>query len=383
MLNQSLKGVRVVDLARLYPGPLCTLMLGDMGADVLKIEAPEGELGRYLPPYHFGSSAAFLQLNRGKRSLTLNLKKEKGIEILHRLLGGADVLLESFRPGVMKRFRLDYASLKEKHPSLIYCSISGYGQTGPYSQAPGHDINYLSIAGVLALSKSDRGYVIPPIQIADVIGAYQACTAICAALFQRSRNGIGQYLDISLLDGALFSMITLASLHFAGTPLQRESLPLSGSLACYNVYRTSDNRFLALALLEHKFWQTFCLKLNLQAYVNHQMQSDQRELIEIIAAKVGSKTQREWLEFFNNEDLCVTPLKDFSETLQDPQVIHRGTLFSIAYASGTLTQMKTPFVAEAPSTERAPVLGEHNVETLTSLGYTASQIAELKEEGVL
>ena len=383
MLEKSLSGIRVLDLTRLYPGPLCTLMLSDMGADVLKIEAPEGELGRYLPPYQFGSSAAFLQLNRGKRSLTLNLKKEKATEILRRLLSKTDVLVESFRPGVMKRFKLDYETLRSPYPSLIYCSISGYGQTGPNSQDPGHDINYISLAGILALSETDQGYLIPPVQIADVMGAYQASAAICAALFERSRSASGQYLDISLLDGALFTMVALASLHFAGVPLQQKSLPLSGSLACYNVYRTKDDRFLAVALLEPKFWQTFCLKMNLSAYVNNQMQSDQNELKNALAEKLGERTLQEWLDFFGKEDFCITPIKDFPETIEDPQVVHRKMLLDISYPSGILKQLKTPFVSETTATSRAPVLGEHNVETLTELGFSTAEIATLKEDGIL
>jgi crotonobetainyl-CoA:carnitine CoA-transferase CaiB-like acyl-CoA transferase len=383
MLEKSLGGIRVLDLTRLYPGPLATLMLSDLGADVLKIEAPEGELGRYLPPYQFGSSAAFLQLNRGKRSLTLNLKKEDGLKIFHRLLTSADVLVESFRPGVMKRFKLGFESLRDLYPALVYCSISGYGQTGPHSQDPGHDINYISIAGILALNKAEGAYLIPPVQIADVMGAYQACAAICAALLQRSRSGLGQHLDISLLDGALFAMIALASLHFAEVPLKQDSLPLSGSLACYNIYRTKDDRFLAVALLEPKFWQTFCLKLNLDSYVNHQMQTDQKELIMMLTEKIGSKSLREWLIFFENEDLCITPVKNFSDTVLDPQVLHRKMLLDVAYPSGILRQMKTPFVAETNATVRAPVLGEHNVETLTELGYSAQEIASLKKQGIL
>lgn len=383
MLEQSLKGIRVLDLTRLYPGPLCTLMLCDMGADVLKIEVPEGEFGRYLPPYQFGSSAAFLQLNRGKRSLTLNLKKEKGLEIFHRLLEKTDVLVESFRPGVMKRFKLDYPSLVILYPSLIYCSISGYGQTGPASQDPGHDINYISMAGILALSQTGQGYLIPPVQIADVMGGYQASAAICAALFERSQSKTGQHLDISLLDGAFFAMIAQASSHFAGLTLQKDNLPLSGSLACYNVYQTKDESFLALALLEPKFWQTFCLKVNLDPFVNRQMQSDQKELTEILAVKIKSRTLPEWLEFFRNEDLCITPVRNFDEAIQDPQILHRKLLLDVSYPSGTLKQMKTPFVSETNSKRRAPVLGEHNLETLTEVGYSPNEIDSMKKDGVI
>src|SRR5262245_14397182 len=189
MISSSLKGVQILDFSRLFPGPLCTMMLADLGAEVIKVEAPEGELGRYIPPYQFGSGSMFLQMNRGKRSLTCNLKTKKGREIILRILQKVDILVESFRPGVMYRFGLDYKSLKDQFPSLIYCSISGYGQEGPMSQKPGHDLNYISIAGILSLSntKDKHGYIIPPVQIADTLGAFCASNAILAAYIQRLR----------------------------------------------------------------------------------------------------------------------------------------------------------------------------------------------------
>jgi crotonobetainyl-CoA:carnitine CoA-transferase CaiB-like acyl-CoA transferase len=166
-------------------------------------------------------------------------------------------------------------------------------------------------------------------------------------------------------------------------PLQQKALPLSGSLACYNVYRTKDDRFLAVALLEPKFWETFCLKMNLNSYVNHQMQSDQRELKNVLAETLAARTLDEWLDIFSKEDFCITPVKDFAETIEDPQILHRKMLLNISYPSGTLKQFKTPFVSVTTATSRAPVLGEHNVETLIELGFSAAEIATLKEDGIL
>jgi crotonobetainyl-CoA:carnitine CoA-transferase CaiB-like acyl-CoA transferase len=384
MLADSLSGIRVLDLSRLYPGPLCTLMLSDLGAEVIKIESPEGEMGRYIPPYHFGSSANFLQLNRNKRSLTLNLKKPQGVEILKKLLSGADLIVESFRPRVMKRFRMDYESIADEFPGLIYCSISGYGQSGPAAQHPGHDLNYISVAGLLSLhGEGSRGYLIPPIQIADILGGFQGTAAICAALFKRFRTGIGQHLDISLVDGAFFTFIGLAGLYFSGLSLERDGLSLSGRLACYNIYRTADHQYLALGLLEPKFWQSFCLKMNLNSYVNRQLQEDQIELIDILSRRFSEKNMDFWLEFFQNDDLCITPVTDFAEATKNHQLRGRNLLVDVEYPSGVLQQFATPFVKQTAATGRAPLLGEHNYEILSELGYTGEEISNLKTEGVL
>jgi crotonobetainyl-CoA:carnitine CoA-transferase CaiB-like acyl-CoA transferase len=384
MLHQSLEGIRVLDLTRLFPGPLCTMMLADLGAEVIKIEAPEGELARYIPPYQFGSGVLFLQLNRGKRSLTLNLKSEQGQAILNRMLEQTDILVESFRPGVMRRFHLDYDSTKERYPSLIYCSISGYGQTGPMAAKPGHDLNYLSMAGIISLSGDDtKGYLIPPIQIADTMSAFTAVSSILAALFQRSRIGKGQFLDISLLDAAFFAMVGLAGIHLAGFPLQADVLPLSGRLACYNIYRTKDNKFLALAFLEPKFWQTFCLKMKMDQYFNHQLQNDQTELIEALRNKFKTKSLQEWLDFFEQDDLCISPVRNFPEVLADPMIQSRGLVTEVQYPSGILKQMMTPIVSGAGSRIRAPLLGEHNVEILLEHGYSSDQIESLRKQGVI
>jgi crotonobetainyl-CoA:carnitine CoA-transferase CaiB-like acyl-CoA transferase len=245
-------------------------------------------------------------------------------------------------------------------------------------------LNYISIAGLLSLTgNTDKGYLIPPVQIADVIGAFQTTTAITAALLQRFRNQKGQYLDISLMNGVLFTLIGLAATHYAGLGVDRDSLPLAGQLACYNVYRTADDRFLALALLEPKFWQTFCLKMGLSEYFHNQLQTNQRELIDTLAKKFEEKSLNEWLDFFEHEDVCITPVRDFDDAMKDLHRESNNMILKVEYPSGNLQQMKTPFIRTSDHNMRAPVLGEHNVEILSELGFPPDEIASLKAEGVL
>lgn len=381
MINSSLKGVRVLDFSRLFPGPLCTLMLADLGADIIKIEPPEGEPARYYPPYHSGSGATFLQLNRGKRSLTLDLKKPPAIEVVHKLLKGCDILIESYRPGVMKRFGLDYDSLKDHYSPLIYCSVTGYGEDGAHAAKPGHDLNYISLAGIVSLNgNTEKGLVIPPIQIADLLGGFQAGMAVLAALIQRGRDQRGQHLSISLLDGAFFTLISIAGIHFAGMPLRPETNPLSGRLACYNLYRTKDDRYLALALLESKFWKAFCDKLGLSQYSDNHLLQDQEKLTEVLTGEIAVRTLDEWLQFLAKEDLCVTPVQDFAEALND---LFSRAMLNINYPDGRFPHFKTPFAPESPAKSPAPGVGQHTVEILTEIGYSFPEIESLRNGGVV
>jgi len=376
MLSRALENFRVVDLTKLYPGPLCTLMLADLGADVVKVEAPGGEMGRLMPPFENGESILFSQLNRNKRSLILNLKRDSAIHILKKLLADTDVLIESFRPGVMNRLGLDYATLSKQFPALVYCSVSGFGQEGPDSQRPAHDLNYISIAGVVS-TEGSGACIIPSVQIADTIGAFQSITSILAALLRRFRTGQGAYLDISLLDGAFLTMILLAGIQLSGRNATNESL-LSGRLACYNVYQTSDRRYLAIGLLEPHFWKRFCVKMNLPDFVDRQYHHDQQPLIEAIRAKLIQKTLSEWLQYFHSDDLCVSPVNTVAEAMQSPYLEKRNLFIEI---DGKI-QMKTPLVTEIPG-RKAPSPGEHSREILQQLGYSQDEIAKLQMEGAI
>lgn len=347
-LSESLKSIRVLDFTRLYPGPLCTMMLADLGADVIKVEAPEGEWGRLM-------SHAFEQLNRNKRSLTLDLRKQEAIDMIRKLLTQTDILVESFRPGVMQRFGLDFESLQELYPRLIYCSISGYGQSGPWARRPGHDLNYISLAGVIKPHDTDR-CAIPVVQIADTMGAFQAITSILAALIQRQKTGTGQFLDISLLDGALMMNLLPESHQY-----------LTGKLACYNIYRTADDRYLAVALLESKFWKRFCRKMDLPDFSDLQFQENQAGMVELLGERFAQKSLQHWLHYFKDEDVCITPVQTFEEAQDSDYARQRGL-----FADGLL---KTSFV-ESPPNKRAPHLGEHTREILEESGYTSQQIDE-------
>lgn len=380
MLNQSLRGFRVLDFSWLFPGPLCTLMLADLGADVIKIEPPEGEPARFYPPFQSGAGATFLQLNRGKRSLSLNLKKPDASEIVHRLLKGADVLVESFRPGVMEKFGLDYESIKEQYPRVVYCSITGYGQEGMRAQQPGHDLNYISLAGIVGLSGQEKALVIPPVQIADLLGGFQAGMAILAALIHRSREQQGQYISISLLNGAFFALISLAGMHFAGVPLRENTNPLSGRLACYHLYRTQDDRYLALALLEPKFWNPFCEKMRLPEFSGNPLLLDQEKVISILNERIAAFPLQHWLDLFAGDHLCISPVNNFEEALAQ---FTSTMLFNLPYQGGTVPHVKTPFITKSAAESPAPAVGEQNVEILTEIGYSFPEIESLKIRSIL
>ncbi|MCI0414291.1 CoA transferase [bacterium] len=378
MLQRSLEGIRVLDFTRLYPGPLCTLMLADLGADVIKVEAPGGETGRFLPPLRENNSLSFLQLNRNKRSLMLDLRKEEGRSIVKKLLESSDVFIESFRPGVMKRLGLDYANLSEEFPRLVYCSITGYGQTGTNSWKPGHDLNYISVAGIIG--SQEKASIIPPVQIADTVGAFQASTAILAALLQRSRTGAGQFLDISLLDGAFFAIILLAGIQMSGLDAKTEQY-LNGRLACYNIYRTQDERYLTLALLEPKFWNHFCARMEMSQLADRQFQENQQGLIQTIAEKIAARPLSHWIEHFNSEDVCIAPVTSLAEAFQSD--LAKQLFIRVDYPFGSLLQMRTPFVEKTLNTTKAPEPGEHTWQILEDAGFTKPEIEEFTRKGIL
>ncbi|MFV8830502.1 CaiB/BaiF CoA transferase family protein [Alkalihalobacterium sp. APHAB7] len=386
-MSLPLEDIRVLDLSRLLPGPFCTLTLADFGADVIKVEDPNvGDYSRWMEPTVNGQSPMFLSLNRNKRSVTLDLKSEKGKKLFKQLVETADILVESFRPGVMERLGLGYEAIKEINPQLIYCAITGYGQTGPYSQYPGHDINYLSYAGVLGQQGEQEGKpVSSAVQIADIGGGAQMATnGILLALFERYKSGKGQFIDISMLDGSLSWLQTVLP-NFLATKEESErgQSVLNGGRACYEVYETKDARYLSVGALEPKFWVEFCKTIEREDLIPHLEAPllQQNKMKVEIQTIIQQRTLQEWLDLFDGVDACVAPILNFGEVIDNPQVVHRQLIKEIYDPNlGKIQQIGIPIkLSNTPGEIRsqAPALGQHNKDILAELGYSAEEIKEL------
>lgn len=392
-MTLPLASYRVLDLTRLLPGPFCTWLLADFGADVIKVEDPHlGDYARWAPPLQGDLGAMFVSLNRNKRSITLNLKTEQGKEIFRRLVKEADVLVESFRPGVMERLGLGYEALKAINPRLVYCAITGYGQDGPFAQVAGHDINYISYAGMLGLQGGEGGPpALPAVQVADLGGgAMMAAVGILLALLARDKTGRGQFVDISMLDGVIAWMQTTLPAFLASGGLPREGmLTLTGEKACYNVYETADGRYLSVGALEPKFWETFCRGIGREDFIPRldapleEQRSMKREIAEIIR----SRTFAEWMDVFAGKDACVAPVLCLDEVVRHPQVQHRDMIVEVEHPRlGRIRQIGFPIkLSQTGARIRTsePQLGEHTEEILRGLGYDEATIRKWREEKVI
>ncbi len=389
-----LEGIKILDLTRLLPGGYCTLLLADMGADVLKIEAPgEGDYMRWNPPMLKNMSAFFAAINRNKRSMTLNLKHEDGKKVFRKLLTGFDVLIEGNRPGVMTKLGFDYDAVSRINPRIVYCSISGYGQDGPYRDEVGHDINYIGIAGVLGMTGLRGGPpIVPAVQIGDLAGgAMFAVIGILAAIIERARTGSGRYVDVSMTDGVVSWLSIHAAKYFAdGDKLERGRMRLSGQYPCYAVYETKDGRFITLGALEQKFWVNFCRAIEREDLAGKQFDDSSapsgttRQVADIFKRK----TLAEWLERLRRYDICVGPVNTIEEVFRDPQVLHRNMLFETEHPTeGKLKQIGTPikFSGDDGGVERlpAPLLGEHTESVLSEFGFASDEIKRFRQAGVV
>lgn len=389
MSTLPLAGVRVLDLTRLLPGPYATLVMADLGAQVDKVEDPQGgDYTRQMPPLYGDESALFYALNRNKRSLTLDLKKPEGVAALKRLARRYDVLVESFRPGVMEKLGVSYEALAAECPRLIYCSISGYGQTGPDRLKAGHDLNYMAKAGALGYGGERHG---PPahvgVQVADVGGgSLFSLVGILAALYERERTGRGRHLDISMTEGAIAFLHMHLSARLLvgpeGEPLERGAEALNGGYACYGLYRTADGRYLAVGALEPKFFMGLCQKLGRpelvdQAYDVHGGGSAavRAELSRIFGAQPLSY----WLEFLKGTDFCVEPVLEGGEVLSDPQHVARGMFVEARdeQRGATVTHVRTPLRFGPLPVRPPPALGQHTRQVLEEAGFSAEEIAAL------
>jgi len=377
-LADALKEVRVLDLSRLLPGPFLTMVLADMGADVVKIEDPKlGDYLRAFPPAKGGMAGRFLAVNRGKRSCTLDLKDARQRDTFLAMVEKADVIVESFRPGVMAKLGLDYATLAARNPGIVVCSISGYGQTGPYTHRAGHDLDYIALAGVLAMTgPAQASPQLPGVQIADLAGgALWSATAILGALVGRYRTGKGAHLDISMTEGALALLAAEIGNMDCGARPTRGAETLNGGLACYGVYRTRDDRYLAVGALEPKFW----LALNgaigrppvaAELIANAAEQARIRgELAQIFA----TKTAAEWATILAPHDCCVEIVTELDELQAHPLHQEREVFFTIDGGAGVgpVLQVRTPVGRPAKAT-MPPKLGEHTAEVLAEYGVSSS-----------
>jgi crotonobetainyl-CoA:carnitine CoA-transferase CaiB-like acyl-CoA transferase len=388
-----LSDVRVLDLSRLLPGGFCSLMLADFGAEVLKVEdTGMGDYIRWAPPYYEGAedsarSAMYLSLNRNKRSIRINLKEERGKEILLRLVREYDVVLESFRPGVLDRLGVGYERMREENPRIVYCAISGYGQDGPFRNRSGHDMNYLGLIGMLGLTGERDGAPVQPAgQIADLGGgALMAAFGIMAALRERERSGEGQIVDVSMADGALAWLSMVAGRFFCdGEVPKRGELELAGGLVCYRPYACSDG-YVSLGALEPKFWQEWCRGVGREDLIEKQFDrpgSDTHAEVERIFLE---RTRDEWQRFASQHDCCLEPVLDLDEALGSELVREREMVVELDQpGTDGVKQLGVPIkLSRTPGGVHSPgpTLGEHTDEVLAALGYADEDIAALKESG--
>jgi crotonobetainyl-CoA:carnitine CoA-transferase CaiB-like acyl-CoA transferase len=392
---RPLDDVTVVDLSRALAGPYCTMMLADMGARVIKVETPEGgdDTRGWGPPFVGGESAYFLSINRNKESLTLNLKAPRGLDLLWRLLERADVLVENFRPGTMERLGVSYATVHEKAPGLVYCSISGFGQTGPYRERPAYDLIVQGMGGLMGITGEPEG---PPVRVgvavADICAGMFAAFGILAALRVRERTGRGQWVDTALLDGQVAWMTYMAANYFA----TGEDPPRFGSahlnLVPYQPFPTRDG-FVNVAVGSEGLWQKFCQALEIplahdpRFATNAGRVAHRRELLDVLIPAFARRTTSEWVSRLLAAGVPAGPISQVSEVMNDPQVRHREMVVDLEHPrAGRIRVNGVPVkLSDTPGGVRTPppVLGEHSERILRWLGIREEEIASLKNDGVI
>lgn len=393
-MKLPLEGIKVLDLSTMLPGPLCTMIMADFGAEVIRVEPTKGgDLWRNSLPLVNGLGHPYMQVNRNKKSMDLNLKSDEGKAIFYRMVKDADVVIEQYRPGVADRLGIGYQKIREINPKIVYCSLSGYGQDGPYSQKAGHDINYVSYAGILGLTvRKGQVPTIPSVQIADIGGgALYAAISILIALRGVDQNGTGQYIDVSMLDGAMSWMPFLASSYLAnGVAMEPNGNILIGQLACYEVYETKDGRFLSLGSVELHLWEKFCELIGKPEYVAWQRDvSRQPEMFAYLRELFKSKSLAEWCEILADVDCCWSPVQTIDEGVEDPQVRHRGMVVELTDPQGeygTVKVLGSPIkLSDTPAKKGVfpPRKGEHTRECLKSCGYSDEEIAVFEANGVV
>ncbi len=393
--RRPLDGIRVLDLSRLLPGPYASHILASFGAEVIKIEKPgEGDYMREYTPHIRGVNAAFQAINRGKKSVAIDLGHPSGKEVFLALVKKCDVVLDGYRPGAMERLELGYEQLKEVNPKLIYAALTGFGQTGPYRDRAGHDLNYIAFGGLLdLLGESDSQPILPGLQLADIAaGALPTVIGILLALQHRQRrtSGRGQMVDISMFDAVLGLMpVQIANYTATKRRPKRGHERLFGRYACYNVYPVRNGRYVAVAALEPKFWKELCEALEREDLIADQfVEGDAQQVLIAELTRVFQKREvAEWMEIFGGRDVCVTEVRDICRAVQDESLPARGMVVQVPGGGGGVYQQLGVFpqLSESPGyiTGEAPARGQHTRQVLRSLHYTAKRINELVAEDVL
>jgi len=382
-----LQDLKVLDLTRLIPGGYATLILADLGAEVLKIEDMDsGDYSRWIEPSIGEYGLYFHALNRNKKSMKLNLKAEDGKKIFKKLVKkGYDTIVESFRPGVMDRLGIGYNTLREINPRVIYCAISGYGQNGPKKEKALHDLNCLAVSGALSIT-GEGTPAIPGIQIADTSSALFSVMSILTAYIARERSCQGQFIDISMTDG----VISLLSIHLFKYLVDSKipeggRMQFNGQFPCYRVYKTKDGKYMTLAALEEKFWEHFCIAIERRDLIKKQF-DDSIETKKELEKIFKSKTRTEWEKISENIDCCLEPVLNFKEVTEHPQLKSRNLFFDIDHQSVKIPNVRIPFLMSGVNNmprNPAPLWGKHTEEILISIGYEKERIASLKNKGVV
>ncbi len=393
-MPMALDGIRVLDLSRLAPGPYCSMLLADFGADVILVEPVPGASAKLAGPSGPSESAqraaAYNALARGKRSIALNLKEPEAREIFYALAKDADVVLEGFRPGVVQRLGVDYETIRSLNPRIVYCSLSGFGQTGPYANLVGHDINYIAIGGALGVTgRPGTPPAIPINLIADFAGGgLFAAFAICVALLARERTGEGQYIDMAMTDGVLSLMTMAFTQYFAnGTVIRPGEYLLNGGVPWYDTYQCADGRWFSIGSIEPHFYEALCRVLGCEEFLGKQYDASAYPAMrERFAAIFRTKTADEWMEIMSQHDICAAPVLEMDRVVQNPHNLARNMVVEVDSPVGPVKQIGVaPKLSGTPGQVRhtGPLLGQHTAEILSALGYSPERIEELRQRRVV
>ena len=392
-MSLPLEGIRILDLSRIFAGPFCTQLLADFGAEIIKIEPVSGDQGRWAQPLIGDQCANFFAVNRNKKSITLDLKKEDGKAIFKKLASNSDVVVDVSRPGTMDKLGLSYDELKKVNPRIIYCAISGFGLNTPLSNAPAHEINITGMSGITDQTRNKDGSpTLSPVPIAAAVGgSLYGVIAILMALIHRQKTGQGQLCDIAMMDGAISLLnYALGELSGCGNKPEPGTSLLDGGFAYYNIYETSDNKYMSLGAHESKYWRIFCEGIGRPEYIAGHLQAEvQEEIKSGIRAVIKERSQAEWMEIFKDNNSCFTPVLDLEEMCEHPQAAARDMVIKVEqFRDSDKDMMLTgiPFkLSESPGEVKLTFAqaGEHTEKILSEAGYTAEEIQSFKIRGVI